>query len=125
MQTPCLNILVVDDSPLVIQRLFQILNETDCVETLYEANSYYQAVEVLKNKQLDIVLLDIQIPGKNGIELLGFIRKNYPSVITIMLTNKVSASYKDLCQSMGCNHFVDKSSEFESIAGILESYIAV
>ncbi len=125
MQNNCLNILLVDDSQLVIQRLFEIMGELECVNSLTEANSYQQAIGVLANNPVDVVLMDIQIPGKNGIELLRFIKKNYPSVITIMLTNQVNKSYKELCKAMGCDHYIDKSKEFESIAGLLESYMAV
>ncbi len=125
MQSNCFNILLVDDSQLVVQRLFEILNELDCVNSLKEANSYYQAVAVLDNTSIDIVMMDIHLPGKNGIELLKYIKENYPAIITVMLTNQVSTSYQSLCKAMGCDHYIDKSSEFEKIAGLLESYLPV
>jgi len=125
MRSNCLNILMVDDSKLVIQRLFEILIELDCVNSLTGANSYHQATTILANTPIDVVLMDIQIPGKNGIELLEFIKENYPDIITVMLTNQVNKSYKSLCKAMGCDHYIDKSSEFESIAGLLESYVPV
>ena len=125
MRSNCLNILLVDDSRLVIQRLFEILIELDCVNSLTEANSYHQATAILADTPIDVVLMDIQIPGKSGIELLGFIKENYPSIVTIMLTNQVNKSYRALCKAVGCDHYIDKSSEFESIAGLLESYVPV
>lgn len=123
MKKTCLNILIVDDATLVVQRLFEILNEISCVQNLSKAISYNEAVEFLNNQLPDIILLDIQLPGKNGIELLTYIREKYPSIITVMLTNRVSIYYKELCENIGAHHFVDKSSEFESIQGIIESYI--
>lgn len=115
--------MLVDDSQLVIQKLFEILSELDFVHSLTGANSYHQAITILSNTPLDVVLMDIQLPGKNGIDLLGFIKENYPSIATIMLTNEVSQSYKSLCKAMGCDHYIDKSTEFESIAGLLASYV--
>lgn len=123
MKSHSLNILLVDDSKLVIRKLFEILAELDCVSSITEANSYNQATTILANTVIDIVLMDVKIPGRNGIELLGFIRENYPSIITVMVTNEVSQSYRSLCRSMGCDHYLDKSSEFESIPGLLESYL--
>lgn len=123
MKSNRLNIMLVDDSQLVIKKLSEILMEVNCVNSLTQANSYIQAASILSNTPMDVVLMDIKIPGKNGIELLGFIKQNYPSVITIMFTNQVSQSYQSLCKSIGCDHFVDKSREFESIAGLLESYV--
>jgi DNA-binding NarL/FixJ family response regulator len=116
-------ILVVDDTDLVVQRLLEILKELECVESLFKAYSYDEAVEQIEKELPAIVLLDIQMPGKNGIELLGYIKKNFPEIIVIMLTNKVSYYYKELCESMGANHFVDKSREFEKIPRIIESFI--
>lgn len=125
MENHNLKILVVDDSELVIQRLFEIINEVECIDHLYKANSYQQAVDMIAEYKPDIVLLDIQIPGKNGIELLSFIKLHYPNIITVMLTNMVSAYYKDLCVSIGCNHFIDKSRDFEKITSIIKSYLPV
>lgn len=125
MQPNALNILLVDDSQLVIQRLFEILSELECINSITEANSYYQALSVLASSPIDVVLMDIKIPGKNGIELLTYIKKNYPNIITVMLTNEVNASYQNLCKSIGSDHYIDKSREFESIAGLLESYVPV
>ncbi|RYF91496.1 MAG: response regulator [Chitinophagaceae bacterium] len=125
MHSNCLNILLVDDSQLVIERLFEILTELECIKSIKEANSYQQALAVLSTSQLDVVLMDIKIPGKNGIELLSYIKKNYPGIVTVMLTNQVNPSYQTLCKAIGCDHYIDKSTEFESIAGLLESYVPV
>ena len=123
MEDGRLNILVVDDAEIVVQRLFEILNEIDCLSSIFNAGSFDQAVNIIKENKLDIILLDIQMPGKNGIELLAFIRKKYPKIITIMLTNRVSDFYKELCKNMGANYFIDKSSEFENIPRIIKSLI--
>lgn len=115
-------ILIVDDSTLVVDRLFEILHEMECVDKLFSAHSYTEAVNEIKHEPPHFVLLDIQLPGKNGIELLSFIKQNYPGIVTLMLTNLVSDYYKDLCNNIGANYFIDKSSEFEKIPGIIENY---
>lgn len=118
-----MKILVVDDSELVLQRLLERLGELDFIDRIFKANSYNEAIELVHKHKPHIVLLDIQMPEKNGLELLSFIKQNYPDIITIMLTNRVSDYYKDLCKSIGANDFIDKSSEFEKIPGIIESYM--
>ena len=118
-------ILIVDDSDLVVERLFEIMSELECVDSLIKATSFNQATELIKKHEPQIVLLDIQLPGKNGIELLSFIKQNYPGIITIMLTNSASVYYRDMCNSMGADNFIDKSSEFEKIPHIIESYMQV
>jgi len=120
-----LKILVVDDTSLVVDRLCNLLGEMDGEADLLKAFSYDEALIQIKENTPDIILLDIQMPGKNGIELLADIRHSYPNIIIIMLTNMVSDFYKDLCKEMGANHFVDKSKEFENIPEIIESYLPV
>lgn len=115
-------ILIVDDSALVVDRLFENLHEMKCVDKLFSAHSYPEAVNQIIQQPPHFVLLDIQLPGKNGIELLSFIKQNYPNIVTIMLTNMVSDYYKDLCNNIGADYFIDKSSEFEKIPGIIETY---
>lgn len=116
-------ILIVDNAPLVVDRLFDMLSELKIVNELMSANSYDNAIEKIQIKHPHFVLLDIQLPGKNGIELLSFIKQYYPEIITIMLTNTTSNYYKDLCNSMGVHYFIDKSTEFEKVPGIIASEV--
>lgn len=125
MESGCLNILVVDDTELVVDRLFEMLSELTCVDKLFKANSYAEAVAVLEKNIPDIVLLDIQMPGKNGIQLLQFIRNTYPDVCTVMFTNRVSDYYREICENIGANYFIDKSTEFEKIPGIVQDLMPV
>lgn len=115
-------VLIVDDALLVLERLSEIIKELAGVKEVAVATGYDEAVEKLVSFKPNIALLDIHLPIKNGIELLKFVKKNHPAVKVIMLTNQTSDNYKTLCKKLGADHFVDKSSEFENIAGIIESY---
>ena len=116
-----LKILIVDDAKLVVYRLVSLLADMKGETDLCEAYCYEEAMAEIVNNTPDVLLLDIQMPGRNGIELLSAIRQRYPNMIIIMLTNMVSSRYKELCDEMGANHFVDKSSDFEKIPGIILS----
>jgi len=117
-----IKVLIVDDSEIVVERLSAIISEMPCIGPVLISNSFNQAVDLLHVEIPDVALLDIQLPGKNGIELLGFLKSNYSEVKTIVVTNRSSESYKLLCADMGANSFVDKSTEFEQIPGIIESF---
>ena len=119
MSSTHLKILIVDDTDIVAERLYKMIIDIDSVDTVLKSNSYNQAVELI-NKQLpDIILLDIQLPGKNGIALLKFVKENYPSIKTIIVTNNASSNYKLICESIGADFFIDKSAEFEKIPFII------
>lgn len=114
-------ILIVDDSLLIIDRLTDSLKDHETVKKILVATDYAEAVKILEEKITDIVLLDIQLPGKNGIDLLKFIVKEYPDTKVIMCSNMSSDYYIKLCKEIGAKYFVDKSKDFELIPGILTS----
>ncbi len=115
-----LKILIVDDTEIVLERLFEMIAEIESVDSVLKSNSYNQTLELIKKQAPDVILLDLQLPGKNGIELLKFVKRNYPAVKTVIVTNSASDYYRELCQSLGADYFIDKSTEFEKIPGIIE-----
>ena len=124
MKRAGIKVLIVDDALLVVTRVSDIINELDCVSDVYMAFTYQDAINKVASANPDVVLLDIHLRDKSGIELLDFIKRNHPRVKTVMLTNQSSDNYKTICEKIGSDHFVDKSSEFESITGILKSFCA-
>lgn len=116
------NVLVVDDSPIVVKRILQILNELECISSIENASSFTEATILLDKQKFDIALLDINLPGKNGIELLSFIKTNYPATKIIMLSNQSDSYYRSLCQRLGSDSFIDKTSEFENIPHNIMGY---
>lgn len=115
------NLLIIDSSLLIIKRLISLLKEKKLVKEIFAATDIKQAVTHLQNINLDIVLLDIQLPGKNGIELLKFINKNYPEIKVIVFSNLVSNYYQRLCKSNGATCFIDKSKDFDQVPEVILS----
>lgn len=122
MQPPVYKVLIVDDSPIIIKRLIEILGELNCITYIGEANGFSEAVHSLEQEKYDVVLLDINLSGKNGIELLSFIKVNYPSIKIIMLSNQSGDYYRNLCNELGSDSFIDKTSEFENIPKTIIRY---
>jgi DNA-binding NarL/FixJ family response regulator len=114
-------LLIVDNSSLIIERLIGILKEADSIEKIFAATDYAGAINMMESEKTDIVLLDIQLPGKNGIELLKYIVKHYPGTKVVMLSNLVSDYYQRLCREIGAVHFIDKSKDFDLIPEIVTS----
>ena len=120
---PAKLVLIVDNSIFIIERLLIILKEVKGIEKIVTATNYEEAVNILEEMKMDIVLLDIQLPGKNGIELLKYIVKNFPAVNIIILSNLVSNYYQKLCLDLGANCFIDKSKDFASIPDVIFSIL--
>jgi CheY-like chemotaxis protein len=113
---------LVDDAVLITKRIAEMVEELDYVSDIYIAHDFTTGLQIIEKENPTIILLDIHLPDKSGIELLDLVRKDFPHIKVIMVTNKVSPYYKDLCIEKGADYFVDKSKEFEKIPSILSQY---
>jgi DNA-binding NarL/FixJ family response regulator len=112
----------VDDAVLITKRISEMIRELTCVSEVFISHDCTSALINVEEQNPDMVLLDIHLPDKSGIELLEQILSNYPQIKVIMVTNKASQYYRELCLGLGAHHFVDKSKEFEMIPSIIETY---
>jgi len=117
-----MRILIVDDSPVVRERLTALLAELEGVEVVGQAQDVVGAVAAIRALRPDVVTLDIRMPGGNGIEALAEVKKVQPAPIVIMLTNYPYPQYRKKCLDAGADYFLDKSTEFEQVAQILKSH---
>lgn len=113
--------MIIDNSLLIVERLIGILKEVKIAAKFFSAANYNEAVKILGEKEMDVVLLDIQLSGKSGIELLKFIVKNHPEVKVVIISNLVSVYYQRLCKKLGSAGFIDKSRDFDLIPEVVRS----
>jgi DNA-binding NtrC family response regulator len=101
-----LKVLVVDDEPdfceLVVKRL--IAGKMNAEGTQDSA----KALEILKHKDFDVVVLDVKMPGLGGIELLRWIKANTPGIEVIMLTGDQSVEAGIKGMQLGAFDYVIK-----------------
>jgi DNA-binding NarL/FixJ family response regulator len=117
------SILIVDDSRIIVDRLLQMLKGLKNIGPIGHAGNYSTAVSFLAESRSDLVLLDINLPDRSGIALLQFIKSAYPNIIVIMITNQADDYYRNICQRMGADYFIDKSRDFEQIPVIISSLL--
>ena len=119
-----MKIFVVEDSAIVRERLIEMIREVDGVEIVGEADSYGTAVEGIMASQPDVAILDISLAEGSGIDVLAHVKPRLPGLRGIMLTNYTSPQHLRASAEAGAEYFLDKSVDFERIAGILEQMIA-
>ena len=76
------------------------------------AADFDEANRILESQKHNLVILDINLPGKNGIELLKQIKSSDHPCEVIMLTNHADDFYRQQCISLGAKYFLDKSQDF-------------
>ena len=113
-------LLIVDDAPLIISRLTTLLEGLPGLAPIDSAATVAEALEKLSKPPLpDIVLLDINLPDRSGIDLLRHLHKHHPSILVIMQSNQSGIFYRNLCLQLGASYYIDKSTEFQFIPTIL------
>jgi len=81
-----IKILIADDHAIVREGLKQIVAEEKDMLVAGEAGNANEMFELLKKEDFAIIILDISMPGRSGLEALKFLRKNYPEVPALMLS---------------------------------------
>lgn len=117
-----MKVFVVEDSAVVRERLVEMIREVDDVEVVGEAATYDMAVAGILNERPDVAILDIKLADDagSGIDVLKEVRKTMPAIRAIILSNYVSPQHLKASSDAGAEFFLDKSSDFERIPGILE-----
>jgi DNA-binding NarL/FixJ family response regulator len=116
-------ILIADDHPIVRRGLRQILEETRFVMSVDEASNGREAIELVKNGQIDIVLLDISMPGMNGLEVMEELRRLKPSLPVLILSIYPEEEYAVRALKAGAaGYLTKKSAPDELVVAIKKLY---
>ncbi|PTQ83009.1 LuxR family two component transcriptional regulator [Nitrosospira multiformis] len=104
-------ILIVDDHPLVRHGIRSLLETQVSFRVMAEAGNAKEAAGLLEKTAIDLVLLDINMPGTDGIELASRLRARYPWLFIIMLTIHDGDAYIRRAMAAGANGYVIKDAE--------------
>jgi len=113
-----MKIVIVDDSPIIRARLITMLDDLENIQIVGQAKSGEEAIEVVSRLRPDALILDIRMPGLNGVDVLEQVKKSHPQMLIIMMTNYPYQQYRERCLAAGADHFFDKSTEFDKIIGV-------
>jgi len=116
-------IFIADDSEVLRTRLVEILSEIEGVEIIGEAVTANEAIKAVKNLKPDVVILDIRMPGGNGIEALETVKMEKKPPLVIMFTNYPYLQYRKRCLDAGADYFFFKSTEFEKLLELLKKIV--
>jgi DNA-binding NarL/FixJ family response regulator len=118
-----MRVFIADDSTVVAERLADLLRDVPGVELVGRAGDVPETVRSIRQLSPDAVILDLEMPGGTGLDVLRAVRADYPSLQVLICTNFPYSQYRQECFSTGANFFLDKSMEFEKIPTILRALI--
>ena len=105
-----IKVLVVDDHAIIRKGLKQILDDTDDMRVTGEADCGMQAIQMAKTEAYDLILLDISLPDKHGVEVLKQLKLNHPQSSVLMLSMHAEDQYAVRAMKAGAAGYLNKQS---------------
>ena len=118
-----IKIAIADDSEPIRDLLCLVLSRVEGLNLIGMAADGVEAIRMIGALHPDVVVLDISMPRKNGIEVLSEIRKEDTSVVIIMFTADPSLVLREACVQAGANFFFAKS-EIHEVARTCRQLLA-
>jgi two-component system invasion response regulator UvrY len=112
-----IRILIVDDHDLVRHGLKRIFEEIQGMKIVAEQDNGIDALHWIRNNDCDVVLLDISMPGPNGIEILKQFREERPKLPILILSNFTEDQYAVRLIKSGAAGYLTKGSPSAEIVG--------
>ena len=105
-----IRVLIADDHAIVREGLKQILADTKDIIVAGAAENGLDAVKLARSVEADVLLLDISMPDRSGIEVLKQIRKEYPAIAVLMLSMHREDQYAIRSLKAGASGYLNKQS---------------
>ncbi|MTI95873.1 MAG: response regulator transcription factor [Firmicutes bacterium] len=110
-----MKVLLADDHPIFRQGLRSLLEKDSAVEIIEESGDGLEAVRLIDKLDPDMVIIDIEMPGINGLEATYQIKKKNPNTKVIVLSMHANGVYARQALKNGANGYVVKDSAYEEL----------
>ena len=110
-----INVLLCDDHWIVRQGLRQMLADSPDIQVLAEASNGQEAILAARVQAFDLVMLDIAMPNKDGLDVLKQLRQEFPKLPVLMLSTYPEKQYAVRCLKLGAGGYLNKSSNPQEI----------
>ncbi len=114
-----LSVFLVDDSALVREKLSALLALQPQIEISGEAEDVPQAIAAIAALRPDVVILDLSMPGGNGLDVLRAVKASAPATVVIIMTMHPYRELGARCLEAGADFYFEKGIEFERLSAVL------
>ncbi|MGE0494202.1 MAG: response regulator [Vulcanimicrobiota bacterium] len=116
-------LVIVDDHPVVLQGLKHMMNEADGIEVVGQANSGDEALDKIPKWKPDVVLMDVRLPGMNGLEVMRRLKEQMRDLHIILITVSDSDLYLVEALRWGASGYLSKDSSKELISHAVKAAV--
>ena len=110
-----IRVFIVDDHPVVIEGIHALLQNESGIEWAGQAMNAASCLGFFVNNTADIVLMDISMPGMDGVELCGVMKEKYPGVFILGLSTFNQGLYIKKMMENGASGYILKNSSKEEL----------
>lgn len=112
-------VLLVDDfAPVRLRLAARLLEDGHTIAG--EAGTAVAALALAAEVQPDVVILDLNLPDRHGLEAIPDLRRALPDARILVLTNESTPRHRDTALARGADGFFDKSAEFDDLVRALQ-----
>ncbi|HYF32081.1 MAG TPA: response regulator transcription factor [Chitinophagaceae bacterium] len=116
-----IKLFIVDDHYMVIEGVHSMMKQEKNIEWMGHATNADSCLYFLKNHRPDVILMDISMPGKSGIELCGEVNQQFPGIAIIALSTFNQGSYITKMMEHGAMGYVLKNASREELMEAIEA----
>jgi two-component system, NarL family, invasion response regulator UvrY len=110
-----INVIITDDHPVVRRGIRQILEDDERIGLVHEAGDEKELFDKMSKQIYDVILLDISLPGRSGLDLIGQIKKSQPSAAILILSIHSEEMYAIKALKAGAAGYLTKTSAPEEL----------
>ncbi len=114
-----MKLLIADDSIIIRTNLIKLLSHTLSDTSIDESSSVRLTIEKLQESEIDVMVLDIQLPDGTGFDVLDYINQKRCKPIIIIFTNFPDEMNHTKSIQKGADYFLDKSAEYDTLLELL------
>ena len=107
-------VFLADDSAVIRDRVARMLTDCD-MSVVGQAATPQASIEGILAAHPDVVVLDVQLLGGTGLEVLRTVRASDPTIAFVIFSNNSGPAYRKRYLGEGADRFLDKSAEFEQL----------
>jgi len=108
-------ILIADDHPIMRRGIRQILSDLPGVSIIEEAGGANELFHKIDNTVFDVIILDISMPGRSGLDILVDLKAKYPSIPVLILSVHTEEQYALRTLKSGASGYLTKDSAMEEL----------
>ncbi|MCU0403943.1 MAG: response regulator transcription factor [Chitinophagaceae bacterium] len=124
MEKKLYRIIIAEDHPFFVQGLINTVNDFGGYEIVAQTGSGDELMHLIGRNRPDLILLDINLPGKDGLQLTEEIRKQYPAIKVVLLTMYLPSEIKVSLDNIKADAYLLKNSGSETLKDALDSVLA-